>query len=67
MPQNNDLTAKELSAELAAAIDANKEFIDEIDRRILAADHKYLKAILEEKKGYLRLAKRALQKKKDDK
>lgn len=60
MSQTQDLSAAELSVELAKAIAANRKFIAEIDQRISRADRQYLQTLIAEKKGYLRLAKKKI-------
>lgn len=62
MPQkNNDpqaIRAEDLVAEIDKLNRENKEFLDAIDKRIALADLAYLKSLIEEKKDYIKLAKK---------
>jgi hypothetical protein len=61
MTNNNE--ADLLAAELDKDIEENKIFLDNIDEQIKEIDLDYAQTLIKDKKDYLNLAKRALEKK----
>lgn len=52
-----------LSAKLNKEIKENDEFLADIDQQIKEADLEYTQALIEEEKGFLKLAKKSLENK----
>lgn len=63
MTQNTQ--ANSLEAELDKTIKENKEFLADIDRKIVQVDLEYAQALIEEEKGFLKIAKKSLEEEKN--
>lgn len=50
-----------LAAELDKTSEENKKFLSSIDEKIRKIDLEYAKALIEEEKGFLRMAKKSLE------
>lgn len=50
-----------LAAELDKTSEENKKFLSSIDEKIRKVDLEYAKALIEEEKGFLRMAKKSLE------
>lgn len=50
-----------LAAELDKTSEENKKFLSSIDEKIRKVDLEYAKALIEEERGFLRIAKKSLE------
>jgi len=62
---NSNNQADLLAAELDKASEENKKFIASVDEKIKKVDLEYAKALIEEEKGYLKMAKKSLEEEKN--